>query len=229
MAGSDCPTGRPPGIGATGRDRVAGHLLASYGGLWPIALLMAVAAIGWFGSRPLRRTVEQGFWSLNSIAVQPAYALFREGVRHLLESLLENRLDAVRGRRLRAASAAAAGVILSLLALLAAWSAWPLSRWNGQVADLIAPLGLVTPTLANAVIILCGYCAGAAIVWGLADAMMDQPQDLPAFGDPILVMEMAYRTSVRHPCCWRTLRLSNRKRPIRTTRQRATGRASGEA
>ena len=48
-------------------------------GLWPIALLVLVVALGWIGGKPLIRAAEQGFWSLNSLAVQPGYAFWREG------------------------------------------------------------------------------------------------------------------------------------------------------
>lgn len=179
---------------ATFSHRLAG----SYGGLWPLMMLLVVVGLGLFGGRSLRRAVEQGFWSLNSIAVQPAYALFREGLRHLLESTFQNRLDAIRRARLRAASAIAAGAVLAALTLVAIWLVWPLSRWNGQVADLFAPLGLVVPMLANATVILCGYCAGAALVWGIADARMDQPQDLHGFDEP-----------ARMPRQWRVAHLSD--------------------
>ena len=35
--------------------------------------------------------------------------------------------------------------------------------------------------LANSVVLVCGYLAAAALIWGLADAGMAQPQDLRAF------------------------------------------------
>jgi hypothetical protein len=160
------------------------RLSGSYGGLWPFIVVLAIAGLGWFGGRSLRRAAEQGFWSLNSVAVQPGYALFREGIRHLLETTFQSRLDAIRRARLRAASAFAAGAVLAALALVVIWLVWPLTRWNGRVGDLMAPLDLVVPMLANATAILCFYCAGAALVWGIADARMDQPQDFSGFGEP---------------------------------------------
>ncbi len=42
---------------------------------------------------------------------------------------------------------------------------------------------LIVPTLANAVIMVSAYLAFASLVWGFADASMDQPLDLPAFDD----------------------------------------------
>jgi len=58
---------------------------APLGGIWPLLLLVLVVALGWMGGRPLFRAAERGFWSLNSLAVQPGYALCREGLRHLAE------------------------------------------------------------------------------------------------------------------------------------------------
>ena len=81
-------------------------------GTLPLLVLVAVAALGWFGGRPLYRIVEQGFWSLNSVAVQPGYALCREGLRHLMEHLLLPRGDDASSARVRAVSAAGAGIAL---------------------------------------------------------------------------------------------------------------------
>jgi predicted MPP superfamily phosphohydrolase len=51
----------------------------------------------------------------------------------------------------------------------------------GTVTDLVALHRLVAPTLANAIVLVSGYLAIAALVWGFADASMDQPFDLAAF------------------------------------------------
>jgi hypothetical protein len=160
---------------------LSGKIATSLGGIWPLLLLLLVAALGWVGGRPLFRAAEQGFWSLNALALQPGYALCREALRHLAEHVLRPRLGA-RGRmRLGAATAAGAGLILCGIALGLALLAWPASRWVGGVADLAAPHRLVLPALANAVVLLGGYLAAASLVWGLADALMDQPRDLAAF------------------------------------------------
>jgi predicted MPP superfamily phosphohydrolase len=153
-------------------------------GLWPLLLLICVAALGWTGGRPLLRAAERGFWSLNSLAAQPGYAFCREGLRQLAERLLRRRLDVESRARLRAASAAGAGIILCGIALGLVWLAWPASRWVGDVADLASPQRLVGPALANSVVLLGIYLAAAALGWGIADATMDQPRDLPAFDPP---------------------------------------------
>ena len=42
------------------------------------------------------------------------------------------------------------------------------------------PIHLIVPTLANAIVIMSAYLAAASLVWGFADASMDQPLDLEA-------------------------------------------------
>src|SRR5208337_399155 len=54
-----------------------------------IGAMMAVLAVGWIGWRPLFRLAEMNFWSLNALAVQPGYALWREALRHLTERSLK--------------------------------------------------------------------------------------------------------------------------------------------
>ena len=61
-------------------------------GIWPALLLLTVLAIGLFGVRTLLRMAESSFWSLNSLAVEPLYLFCREGLRHLLEKLLQSRI-----------------------------------------------------------------------------------------------------------------------------------------
>jgi 3',5'-cyclic AMP phosphodiesterase CpdA len=156
----------------------------SLGGLWALAALGILLALAWFGWRPLWRAAEQAFWSLNALAVQPGYALCREGLQHLAEHLLGSRLGPAAHARLRAGTAAGAGLIGCALALWVATLAWPASRWVGDAADLVRPQRLIVPALANAVVLVGGYLAAASLWWGLADAAMDQPRDLDAFDTP---------------------------------------------
>ena len=163
---------------------LSSKLAALYSGFWPFLLFAIVVAAGWIGGRPLLRAAEQAFWSLNSVAVQPGYALCRESLRHLMEHLLLSRSNITGSPRLRAATAAGAGFTLCAIALTVAVLAWPASRWVGTVEDLALPHLLLLPVLANTAVILGGYLAVAALVWGIADATMDQPHDLPAFDQP---------------------------------------------
>jgi hypothetical protein len=158
---------------------------APLGEIWPLLLLVLLAAVGWIGGRSLFRAAEQGFWSLNSLAVQPGYALCREGLRHLTERMMM-RAGARWRARMRSATAAGAGVLLSGVALWVVTLAWPASRWIAGVADLASPHRLLGPALANTVVLLAAYLAVTALVWGIADATMDQPRDLLALDPPPL-------------------------------------------
>ncbi len=144
-------------------------------------VLVVVAALGWIGWRPLLRIAEINFWSLNALAVQPGYAFCRETLRHLSERMFAQHSTPAGRAQLRAASSAGAGIIVCGCAALIAILVWPGSRWLGTVTDLVALHRLVVPTLANAVVLVSGYLAIAALVWGFADAIMDQPFDLAAF------------------------------------------------
>jgi hypothetical protein len=150
-------------------------------GFGAAVVLLIIVGLGWIGWRPLLRTVEINFWSLNALAIQPSYAFCREGLRYLSERALRTDADATTRSRLRAASAAAAAIILCVAGSLIVAAVWPASRWLGTGADLFHLRGLILPTLANAVVVVCVYLAAASLIWGFADALMDQPNDLGAF------------------------------------------------
>jgi Calcineurin-like phosphoesterase len=143
--------------------------------------LLAIAAVGWIGWRPLFRIAEVNFWSLNALAVQPGYAFTREALRHLTERISGRKLTVAGRARLRSANSLAAGIILSTCAVLMAMLAWPASRWTGGWSDLVLLHRLAVPTLANAVVLVSAYLAVASLMWGFADASMQQPVDLAAF------------------------------------------------
>jgi predicted MPP superfamily phosphohydrolase len=158
--------------------------ITGLGDLGAMLALLLVAAVGWYGWRPLLRTVEANFWSLNALAVQPGYALFREALRHLAERSIGDRSNALKLARLRAASSAGAGVILCAFAASLAFMVWPATRWVGTVTDILILQSLIIPTVANAVVVVSIYMAIAALVWGVADASMEQPCDVRAFDPP---------------------------------------------
>jgi 3',5'-cyclic AMP phosphodiesterase CpdA len=144
-------------------------------------VLVVVVALGWIGWRPLFRLAEASFWSLNALAVQPAYTFCREALRHLVERMFGRHSTATERAQLRAVSSAGAGIILCGSALSIAILVWPASRWKGNVADLAVLHRLIVPTLANAVVLVSSYLAIASLIWGIADTCMDQPFDLAAF------------------------------------------------
>ena len=153
-------------------------------GIGAALVLLAIVAAGWFGWRPLFRVVEANFWALNALGVQPGYALCREAIRHLAERAFRPGSGAALAR-MRAMSCAGAGILLAVVAALVAALVWPATRWIGSAADLAVPHQLIWPTLANAIVIMSAYLAAASLVWGFADATMDQPLDLEAFdGSP---------------------------------------------
>lgn len=150
-------------------------------GIGSLLLVSFVAAAGWYGVRPLFRVAERSFWALQSVAVQPVYALFRESLSQLAEGFLESNADEKRRAHRRAATAATAGVLVFGFASMFVALIWPYTRWTGTVGDLASPLGMVTPALSNAFTIVGAYLALASLVWGISDATMDQPQRLTCF------------------------------------------------
>jgi predicted MPP superfamily phosphohydrolase len=145
--------------------------------LAPLAGLVLLASLGWLLGRPLLRLLESSFWSLNALAILPVYVLVRETVRHVAENWVTPRL----WPGVRRGTAAFAGVAISAAGGLVIALVWPATRWIGTLGDLAAPLALVPTLLANGTAIIFTYFAGASLVWGIADAAMDQPRDLPAF------------------------------------------------
>jgi predicted MPP superfamily phosphohydrolase len=150
-------------------------------GIWPALLLVTVLAIGLFGVRSLFRMAESSFWSLNSLAVEPIYVACREGLRHLVEKLLQSRLNESQFAALRAGTAGAAGIIIFAVALAVLAVCWPSSRWLGKFTDLASPLDLVSVALANSIVLVATYLAIAALVWAFADATMPRPRDFGEF------------------------------------------------
>ena len=75
----------------------------------PLAILTAVAALGWLFGRRLFRLAESSFWSLNALAIEPGYTMCREAIRHLAERSTAGRKP-THARRERFRSGAAAGV-----------------------------------------------------------------------------------------------------------------------
>jgi 3',5'-cyclic AMP phosphodiesterase CpdA len=150
-------------------------------GIWPALLLVTVLAVGLFGVRSLFRMAESSFWSLNSLAVEPVYVACREGLRHLVERLLQSRLNKPQLAALRAGTAGAAGIIICAAAVAVLAVCWPSSRWLGGLADLASPHDLISVALANSIVLVAAYLAVAALVWAVADATMHQPRDFDEF------------------------------------------------
>ena len=149
--------------------------------LWSLLVLAGLIALGWFGWRTLFRIVEKNFWTLNSIVVEPGYAVFREAFRQLAERLFARKASDAQRARLRAGAAAVAGILVCGLALLVLWLVWPRTHLYGShLRDRVLEEGGVV-ALANSVAAISAYLAVAALVWGFADASMPQPRNLGKF------------------------------------------------
>ncbi len=149
--------------------------------IWPALLLPPLAAIGWFGGRRTLRLAESSFWSLNALAVQPVYVIFREGLRHLAELLLPSAMRPSWRSAVRALSAAVSGLAVFVLGCLVVALLWPATQWIGSIAGLASVHLMVPVLLANSLTLIAAYCAVAALVWGVGDALMAQPRDLAGF------------------------------------------------
>lgn len=150
-------------------------------GIWSLFLLAILITFGWFGWRTLFRLAENNFWSLNSIVVQPSYATCREVIRHVAEGLFAGDANKERRAKLRAAAAAVAGLVICGLALLVVWLVWPSAHLFGSIAEIGNWRRVIIVALANSVVLVAGYLAVAALIWGMADAIMPQPRDVESF------------------------------------------------
>ena len=176
--------GLGPLVGSAWLATFSKSIGSAYGALLTFAVILVGLAIGWYGGRTVYRIAEQAFWALNAMAVQPLYVLSRESIRHFAELAVGRRLDEEGRAKLRAFSAGAAGLILCVISLFIVWLIGPYTRWSAEFADLLSPLSLVVPALANAGVIIFAYCTAVTFVWGLADASMDQPRGWSDFVDP---------------------------------------------
>jgi 3',5'-cyclic AMP phosphodiesterase CpdA len=102
-------------------------------------------------------------------------------LRHLVEKLLQSRLNESQLATLRAGTSVAAGIIIFAVALAVLTVCWPSSRWMGNLIDLASPRDLISVALANSIVLVAAYLAIAALVWAVADASMPQPRDFGEF------------------------------------------------
>jgi hypothetical protein len=150
-------------------------------GIWSLLVLAFVLALGWFGWRTLFRLVENSFWALNSVVVQPGYAATREVLRQIAENLFAKRGSKDQYANLRAGSAIAAGLLICAVALLVLFLVYPSAELFGSFAEIGGWRSLIGVALANSVVLVMGYLAVGALIWGVADATTAQPRDLTVF------------------------------------------------
>lgn len=85
--------------------------------------------------------------------------------------------------RLRAAAALVADGMICGVAVLVVVVVLPHADLLRGAAGVGSPKHLAAVALANTVVLVAGYLAAAALVWGLADATMAQPGDLAQFDE----------------------------------------------
>lgn len=161
-------------------DRIAYSLTE----IWSAIFVAFFVGLGWFGGRRVFQLAERGFWSLNSLAVQPCYTVCREALRHLLSRQSTHKTSRIKGPTLHATTAVLSGLIICTIALLALLLAWPSAYLLSDLTILSAPKRLAIVALANSVVIVSAYVAAAALVWAIADATMDPPRDLEQYDVP---------------------------------------------
>lgn len=147
-------------------------------GIGSLLLFAVILALSWFGGRRLLRMVEGSFWSLNSLAVQPAYVLVRELLRHFAEKLLPAKVSARRRETLRARMAAVAGLVIFLPVAVVVVLVWPKTQWFGTFSELLSMRRLLPIAIANTFVVMAGYFAVAALIWGISDAVMSPLRSL---------------------------------------------------
>jgi hypothetical protein len=140
------------------------------------------SALGWFGWRTLFRLVENSFWALNSVVCSPGYAATRV-LRQIAENLFAKRGSKDQYAKIRAASAIAAGLLICAVALLILYLVYPSAELFGSFAEIGSWRSLIGVALANSVVLIMGYLAIGALIWGVADATTAQPRDLTAFDE----------------------------------------------
>jgi hypothetical protein len=152
--------------------------------IWAAVTLIALAALAWFGGRPLLRLAKSSFWALNVLAVEPFYLIAREVLRYAAERRLPEHATNAQYAKSRATAAAVAGTIMCGVSLLVLAFAWPASQWKGTLDDLSTLHKLAPAAFANSAVLLAIYFAAAAIYWGIADATMSQPATIEEFASP---------------------------------------------
>jgi calcineurin-like phosphoesterase family protein len=150
-------------------------------GLVPLLLLIGLAATALLGFRRLFGLAERSFWALNSLAVQPAYALCREVLSQIAERALPPDVTTARRAKWRAITAILSGMIICLISIGILLLVWPHVRFVVEFSALKDPVALVTAALANSIGIVTAYVAVAVLVWSVADATMPATGDFDGF------------------------------------------------
>jgi 3',5'-cyclic AMP phosphodiesterase CpdA len=190
--------GLVPILATTWFSAVHGKAASLLIGITPWLLLGVIIALGWFAGRPLFRLAERNFWALNSLVVEPGYLIGRELLHHSAERFLPREASRIQRAKLRAACAATSGGLAAILAVLVFVVVWPHAHLFADLREIGSFRHLAIVALANGIVLTAAYMAVTTLAWGIADALMPQPQDIEGFAE-----------RPRAGRCWRVAHLSD--------------------
>jgi hypothetical protein len=170
--------GTAPIVAVAWAQSIRRQVMAPPVGIWSVIVLGGILVVGWYGGRTLFRLAENSFWALNAAAVEPTYVVVRETLRHLGEHLLPRDASQAQHGAMRSAAAALASLMVCGLALTVAVLAWRHSLWAATFPDLMSMRRMIPAVVANSIVLVGGYIAAVALLWGAADATMPAPRDL---------------------------------------------------
>lgn len=173
--------GATPIAGSIWVETVWRKLDAASQGIIPAVAFTIVVGIGVVAGRRMLRLAERSFWSLNSLAVQPVYAITREIVGQLGELILAKDASQQRRATWRAYTAGIAGVTICLCSLGVLLSAIPHTLVTAELGTFGSPVPLIKGAIANSVAIVASYVAVGSIAWAFADATMPLTSDYRSF------------------------------------------------
>ena len=150
----------------------------------PLAVILVLDGL-------LMRVLLPMLWAFDGRDRQP----WSEVLRQIAERTFAKRGSADQYAKIRAASAFAAGLLICAVALLILYLVYPSAELFGSFAEIGGWRNLIGVALANSVVLIMGYLAVAALIWGIADATTPQPRDL---ADEPLPRTDRLRRDVRH-------------------------------
>jgi predicted MPP superfamily phosphohydrolase len=153
-------------------------------GIIPALFLITIVIVGVLGVRRLFRLAERSFWSLNSLAVQPIYAVCRELLNQIGDRLLPETVTELRRARWRSVTAALAGLTVCLISVAIFLLVLPHTRLDVGLSALSDVVALIKGALANSVAIVSAYVAVAVLIWAIADATMPPTRNFVRFATP---------------------------------------------
>ena len=165
IVGPGLVLGVAPVVAAIWLSKLSTRLEYPVAGIWPLRHPRGPGRVGWFGGRTLFRLAENSFWSLNSLAVQPAYTMCREALRQIGRGPAAG--TGHQGATCAAAPVAAmvSGVVICAVALAVVAAVLPSADLLRGASGVGTAGHLAVVALANTVVLVAAYLAVAALVW----------------------------------------------------------------